>query len=652
VAASGLDLPLLIGQLALVLGLSRAAGALGRRLGQPMVIAEIAVGIGLGPTVLGRVSPELMEAIFPARSLGALDVLAQVGLLLFMFVVGLEFDAGLLRGRGKVAVQAAVGGVLLPLLLGGLLGALGHAALAPPGVPVLPFALFIGASMSATAFPVLARIVGERGLLRTPLGGVTMAIAAVADVVAWMLVAVAIAAAGPGGTAGALRSVGLTGAGLAFVLLGVRPFLKRLARRHLRGEKLTPAGFALALLLLLVVALGAEATGVHAMLGAFLFGAIVPREAGLPEAIAHRVEDTVVTLFLPVFFAVTGLRTDLGVGLSGEMLGVTALVIAIATVGKVVGTTLPAWRGGLEGRDALTLGVLMNTRGLMELVILGIGREIGVLTDALYASMVVMALVTTAATSPLLQWLQPAARVVARQAGAGPAAGGRRVLVSAARAESVPALAGLGASLAAGGDAVAASLCPVSEDGALVPQEAADTAARALAGALAGALGAALGRPVSAMSFPSAAPGRDLALLAELQGADLVLVGTHTPLIGTAVLGGPLLELAAGLRRADLAMLVDRGGAGEGPVLLLRGGAHDAAVGRLGERLRAAGREVRELQAVQLHGLPAAAAGAALVVLGVGPPWGPAMAAFDLRGAGVLDALQGSICVVHAPGVG
>jgi Kef-type K+ transport system membrane component KefB len=646
-ASAGVDLGLLLGQMLVIIGTCRVFGLVARGLRQPLVVAEIAAGIALGPTLLGRLWPEAAGALFPGESVVALEAISQIGLVLFMFVVGLELDPALLRGRGGLAVRASLGGIGLPLALGAGLGVLIWPEHAPDGVAVGPFALFIGAAMSVTAFPVLARIAGERGLLRTPLGGVTMACAAFADVAAWSLVAAAIGVAGSGGMAEAGVKTFTSAVFLAVMVVVVRPFLARVARRFLRAERITSGGFAAVILLLLGTAVVAEQLGVHALLAAFLLGSIMPREGAIVPVLTARIEELVVVLFLPVFFAVTGLKTDLLQALDGRMLGVTVAVVLIASGGKLIGTLLPAARGGLGWRDAATLAVLMNTRGLMELVILNIGRDMGVLGERLYGSMVIMALATTFMTSPLLSLLRPGA------AGPPPAppptaagAGDVRLLVSVARPQNLPRLAQVGALLAKDGEALALSLTAVREQGQMVPPAEEELAVRALSGKLADAL-AVEGVAARSMSFSSDEPGRDIALIARTQRSTVVLVGVHQPLLGQAVFGGPIKTLAHELD-ADLCMLMPRDSFDK--AILVTEGPHGPAAARVGARLAAAGLPVELLPStVTFDELAAKAHNSVLLIIGVGGAWTPAIAGFELRHSPVCDELRCSVLFVHDP---
>lgn len=407
-----LDLSLLLGQLLVILAAARLAGLAVSRLGQPRVIGEIFAGIALGPSLLGSIAPSASHALFPPEQLVPLAALSQLGVLLFMFTVGLRLDRDALRGRVRAAVAVSHASIVIPFALGGALAPwlyprLAGEGLGNAGVGLLPFTLFLGAAMSVTAFPVLARILTERGLLGTRLGAVAIACAAVDDVTAWCILAGVVAVArvehALGSFAWTLIAVGAYAA-LAMTL--GRTALTALDRwRTARRLSVTSEAVGLAVLLALASALVTEWAGVHALFGAFLAGAIMPRTSGLARELADRVEPVVGTVFLPVFFAYTGLRTNIGLVNGAELWGICAAVIAAAVVGKLGGSAIAARLTGTPWREATALGALMNTRGLMELVVLNIGLELGVISPTLFAMMVLMALVTTCMTTPLLQLL-------------------------------------------------------------------------------------------------------------------------------------------------------------------------------------------------------------------------------------------------------
>lgn len=404
------DLPLLILQIGVIVGVARLAGALVRRIGQPQVVGEMLAGLLLGPSLLGWAAPALSAAVFPAGSLGFLSALSQVGLLVFMFLVGLELDPAHLRERGHAAVLTSHASIVVPFVLGAAVAIPLYPRMGDPAVPFTSFALFLGAAMSVTAFPVLARILSERGLLRTRLGAVAITAAAVDDVTAWCILAAVLAVARAAGHPEVPLWMTIAGsvAWAAFVLTAGRALLARLGAAAERRGRLTQSMLALVVLAVFASAWVTERLGVHALFGAFLVGAAMPRTPWLVRALLERFEDVMTVLLLPLFFAFTGLRTRLGLIAGAEAWAFCALVLVVAVAGKLGGSAVAARATGMRWREALSLGALMNTRGLMELVILNVGLDAGVLTPPVYAMMVLMALATTAMTSPLLSWLRPA----------------------------------------------------------------------------------------------------------------------------------------------------------------------------------------------------------------------------------------------------
>jgi Kef-type K+ transport system membrane component KefB len=297
-------------QAALSIACARLIGLVMRRLGQPMVIAEIVAGIALGPSLLGWLWPGVAAAVFPASSLGSLSIVSQIGLLLFMFLVGLELDPGMLRARARAAVTISHASICVPFGLGLLLAMLVYQRLSPPGVPFQSFAMFMGVSMSITAFPVLARILSERGMLRSETGAMAIACAAVDDITCWCVLAFILALVRATSLLGAAATVALAVGYTALMLGVVRPLASRLADRFPAPE---PQRL-IAVVILMVFASSAvtELIGIHALFGAFLCGAVIPRAHGLPHRIAARLEDLVTVFMLPLFFAFSGLRTELG----------------------------------------------------------------------------------------------------------------------------------------------------------------------------------------------------------------------------------------------------------------------------------------------------------------------------------------------------
>jgi Kef-type K+ transport system membrane component KefB len=402
-----MDLALLILQVAVVVAASRLAGALFRLIGQPQVMGEMVAGILLGPSLFGWLAPGTSASLFPPDSLGGLFAISQLGLLVFMFLVGVELNPRLLRGKGLTAVVTSHASIVIPFTMGVTLALYLYPRLSDQGVGFTGFALFMGAAMSVTAFPVLARILSERDLMRTRVGAVAIACAAVDDVTAWCILAAVVAVV----RSGAGQPLWITiGGSVAFVLAMVflvRPALRLLQRAFDRDGEVTQSMLAVILVVALAAAWTTERIGIHALFGAFMAGAVLPKDDRLVHAITEKLHDFTVVLLLPLFFAFTGLRTSIGLVEGVEMWGYAALILLVAVSGKWGGSTLAARATGMGWREAGAVGLLMNTRGLMELVILNVGLDIGVISPALFAMMVMMALATTFMTSPLLQWIYP-----------------------------------------------------------------------------------------------------------------------------------------------------------------------------------------------------------------------------------------------------
>jgi Kef-type K+ transport system membrane component KefB len=396
-----------IAQVVVILAASRLVGFGTRWMRQPMVIAEIIAGILLGPSLLGWLLPDVSTALFEASSLGILKMVSQLGLILFMFVIGLELDLHLLRGRGHTSVAISHTSIILPFVLGVMLAFYLHLHYSDDSVSFLAFALFLGAAMSITAFPVLARILSERRLLRTRVGSITVACAAVDDVTAWCILAFVVAVARATGIGAAVYTTLIAMGYIAAMIWLVRPLMVRVAARLGKGEGVSQNLMAAVLVMLFVSSWITELIGIHALFGAFLFGAILPREQGLARALLEKLEDLVLVAFLPLFFAYSGLRTQIGLLDSTATWLVCGLIIAVACVGKFGGSVIAARLTGLSWRESSALGVLMNTRGLMELIVLNIGLDLGVISPLLFSMMVLMALFTTFITTPLLQRIYP-----------------------------------------------------------------------------------------------------------------------------------------------------------------------------------------------------------------------------------------------------
>jgi Kef-type K+ transport system membrane component KefB len=394
--------------LAVVVIFGHLLGRLMAAIGQPPVIGEVLSGILLGPSLLGRAFPATEAYLFTESVRPALGVLAQLGVVLYMFVVGLEFDAASLRRRAAPFVFTSLASIAVPFALGLGLAFFIYQSYAPAGVRFLAFALFMGVAMSITAFPVLARILTDRGLSRTDLGFAALTCAAVNDVTAWCLLAVAVGVA-RATVSGALTATLLTVAFILFMFFVAAPIAARLVKGR-DVDRPSQDAIVWTLAGMLMSAVLAEVIGIHAIFGAFIFGAILPPDSPVAQQLALQRTPVVTLLFLPAFFALTGLRTEIGLLSGARDWTICLLIIAFATAGKFGGTVASAKLAGLPWRFAAQLGALMNTRGLMELVVLNVGLDLGVISPRLFTIMVMMAIVTTAMTAPLLDLLREPTR--------------------------------------------------------------------------------------------------------------------------------------------------------------------------------------------------------------------------------------------------
>ena len=398
----------LVLQIAVVLVACRLVGNLFLKIHQPRVVGEMFAGIMLGPSLVGWLAPHVSAFIFPPSSLGFLNALSQTGVIVFMFLVGLGINPKELKSQGHAAVLTSHVSITAPFVLASFLAIYLYPRLSDDSVPFISFALFMGASMSITAFPVLARILSERNMLQSRLGTVSIACAAVDDVTGWCILAYIVLLIRSTSTGNPiwLTVGGLIGFAL-IMIYGAQRLLRRFETHYREHGALNDNALALMLVLMLASALCTEWLGIHLLFGAFLMGAIMPKEQNFVRYVLDRFETIVVTLLLPLFFAFTGLRTNIALVRGPQMWMYCGLIILVATAGKLGGSMVASWWTGMPLREAAGLGTLMNTRGLMELVILNIGLDINVISPALFSMMVLMALTTTFMTTPVLEVICP-----------------------------------------------------------------------------------------------------------------------------------------------------------------------------------------------------------------------------------------------------
>ena len=398
------ELKLLFLQMLVILTAARLVARAFRAVRQPEVVGEMAAGLLLGPSLLGHISPTAMNWLFPPNGLGPLYALSQVGLVLFMFLVGLETRPGALRGSARSVVLASQASILAPFLCGGALAFALYPSLGN-GASELPFVLFLGAAMGITAFPVLARILAERQMMKSRVGLFAISCAAVNDLSAWCLLAVITVIARP-----ELRETSLLvrftalAAYVALMLCAVRPAV----RRWLPADQSPGLGRFTAVIILLLASVGTtEALAVHALFGAFLIGVVMPKGGQLEADLKERLESVTLALLLPLFFAYTGLRTSVALLNTPSLWLICGVIIFIAVAAKLLVSAFCVRASGMSWRDSLSVGVLVNTRGLVELVILNVGLDLHILSPTLFSMMVIMAFATTLMTAPLIDWLRP-----------------------------------------------------------------------------------------------------------------------------------------------------------------------------------------------------------------------------------------------------
>ena len=404
------DIGMLLIQLVVILLVVRVVGWLFARLHQPTVIGEILAGILLGPSLLGAVWPEAMETLFPAHSLGNLELLSQFGLILFMFTIGMELRMKDLKGQAQQAFIISQSGIIFPFILGIVLtyGLYSRPELLSEGSSFLSLSLFVGISLSITAFPVLARIIQERSLSHSHLGRLALSTAAMGDIVAWLMLAAIMAVSQGGSFTSAFYNMLFLALYLAVIFGILRPLFGLLGRRVRHREVLSKSLMGLIFILLMASAYFTEIMSMHALFGAFMLGLVMPENLDFRVIVKEKVEDLALLLLLPLFFVSSGLRTELGLVNTPQLWGLFLICTLVAVVGKMGGTYLAARSCGIQRRESLYLGAYMNTRGLMELVVLRIGLDLGVLSPVLFTILVMMTLVTTIMTAPTLQlidWL-------------------------------------------------------------------------------------------------------------------------------------------------------------------------------------------------------------------------------------------------------
>ncbi len=556
------SLLILIIQIAVIIILSRVIGFIFRKIHQPQVVGEMLAGILLGPSLLGWLAPDVSSFIFPAESLKFLNILSQIGLLLFMFIIGLEFDPKLLKGRGNAAFLIGQASIVLPFILGVILSLLLYPVLSSNSVTFTAFSLFIGASMSVTAFPVLARILGEKNLIKTKLGAITIACAAVNDLTAWSILAVLVTIVRAGSDK---IPFWLTISGsIVFILIMIfiiRPLIAKLENYfNIRGNRLTNDMLALVLLLMLASAWTTEWLGIHALFGAFFMGAIMPRNKHFLNSVVEKLNDVTVVLLLPIFFALTGLHTRFGLINGADMWFYFALILAVAILGKLGSSLIFTKIASLSWREASTLGILMNTRGLMELIILSIGLELGVISPPLFAMMVMMALVTTFMTTPIFEWVYPKKIIRKELEEAEKEKQEFRVLIPVSFPSSGPALLKMASAISTQNNLKAYALHLVRASDISISNIAEENGKPQNIEALIPLLKAAEENKsitVRPLSFASRNAAEEIYQIANIKDVDLIIMGFHKPVLSESILSGTVSEVLKNAR-TDVCVYLER----------------------------------------------------------------------------------------------
>ncbi|MBW9233692.1 cation:proton antiporter [Leptospira santarosai] len=393
-------------QLIVIMFSARFFGKLATVLGQPSVIGEILAGILLGPSLLGLAFPEGFQLLFPKESLSTLQILSQLGLLLFMFVIGMELDLQILKNQAESAVIISHSSIMFPFLLGAGLAYFIYVPLAPEGVDFIAFCLFMGIGMSITAFPVLARIILEKGLTKTALGSLALTAAAADDVTAWCVLAIVVTIVNAGSFSSGILMIVMSLTYMFVMWKGILPLMRRAGNVYTTKESMTKSITAFFFLFIFLSAWITEAIGIHALFGAFLAGVVMPDKKELRDNLVEKIEDFSLTVLLPLFFAFTGLRTKFGLLSSSGLWPIFFLILFVAVLGKLGGSSIASRMSGKNWKDSLSIGILMNTRGLMELIVLNIGYDLGVLSEEIFSMMVLMALATTIMTGPGLKLVE------------------------------------------------------------------------------------------------------------------------------------------------------------------------------------------------------------------------------------------------------
>ncbi|HEY2485868.1 MAG TPA: cation:proton antiporter [Candidatus Binataceae bacterium] len=561
--------------LVVVIVLARAVGSLFAYFQQPPVVGEIIAGILLGPSLLGRVTPGVAGYLFPPTVVPVLGVLAEIGVVLYMFLVGLELDTSLLRRRGHAAVAISHASIVVPFLAGAFLALYLYPRLSSRSVSFTSFSLFLGVSMSVTAFPVLARILTDRRMHRSRMGAMTLTCAAVDDVTAWCLLAVVVSIV-QAKTAGAIWTIAMALAFIATLLLIIRPLMTRLTTLYGNRGRLTQGVMAILFVALLASALFTDLIGIHAVFGAFALGAVIPHDSGMARDLTDRLEDLLVVMLLPAFFAFTGLRTQISLVAGPAQWMMCGLIVLVASIGKFGGSALAARLTGLKWRDSAALGILMNTRGLVELIVLNIGLDLGVIAPKLFAMLVIMALVTTFATTPILSLLITGeSRREFEEQPSLPA--GTRALPSAAeRLPDSPVVAAVSnphtvdtlIELAAAASPVEGhplrvlTLIRRPEGGVRSGLREIEERVAPRTPVLLAVMERArsLGVPVETQAAWSDDPGRDLVEMARAAGAAWLMIGVHQPVFGTNEMGGTVRQVMSNLAGSSIHLgIVSRG---------------------------------------------------------------------------------------------